>query len=81
MKPRSFQAHRFVGDAGCQHIARDVSGILKVMTEWSDRIFGCRGAMRVRDWTDCGITHWSGIKREQNVVADLVIVKCREFHK
>lgn len=81
VKSAGLDTENSIGSAEGDDVSGDVSGILGVVAERGDGIFGCGNAVGIGGGSDGGIADGSGVEGKEAFLAEMEVVEGGEFHK
>ena len=81
MKARSLQAQAAMPYTEGNDVRRNMGGVLEVMPEGRDRVFRCRGSVRIGGRPHRWIAHGRDVERQEGAIGQFVIVQSGQLHE
>ncbi len=81
MEAGLFEAKPAPGEAAGEDVEGDVGGVLLMMAEGGDGIFGGGLTVRVGDGADGGVADWRGVEAEESALAEMDVVERGDLHE
>ena len=81
MEAGGFDADGVEGEARGEDVVGDVGGVLLVVAEGGEWVFGCGEAMRVGGGADGGIADGGSVEAEERTLAEMDVVEDGDLHE
>src|SRR5260370_19838294 len=81
VEARCFQSEVAMSQAECDHVAGDVSRVMEMVSQRSNRVLRCRGAVRISRWPHSRVADRCKIEREHGFLVQLVVIECSQLHE